>query len=205
MTVKAHVLRTHVAQSVRGVKFTSPGTPVPPILHTSREARAEALKTYTLGLKTYCCSGRFYVDYTKDTIYLNSVEGGSYFDLGAFARDMSEKERRKIQHLAVEQDLFDNDRCENTEIIFDLQELKTFTLVMEKDEETKSGLVLFQEPRDIDSTVVSWSVDDDDFEDIWPHETKDWIEGLLEDVKSDHANCGAEKPKVEFKVLTAAN
>ena len=145
------------------------------------------------------------MDYTKDTIYLNSVEGGSYFDLGAFARDMSEKERRKIQHLAVEQDLFDNDRCENTEIIFDLRELKTFTLVMEKDEETKSGLVLFQEPRDIDSTVVSWSVDDDDFEDIWPHETKDWIEGLLEDVKSDHANCGAEKPKVEFKVLTAAN
>ena len=158
MTVKAHVSRTHVSKSVKGVKFTS-STPVPAVLHTCRESRVEALKTYTMGLITYCCSGRFYVDYTRDTIYINSVTGSCHWDLGSFARDMPAKERRKIQYLAVEQALFDLERFENTEMLFDLRGLKTMTLVMEKPQRAKSKLTLFRGLEHSDSTIIQWGFD----------------------------------------------
>lgn len=144
------------------------------------------------------------MDHTRDTIYLNSVAKGSHWDLGSLAWGMSEKERRKIQHLAVEQGLFDHDREENTEILFDLRGLKTITLVMEKDQEAKSELAAFHEPREGDSTLIHWSTVDDEEEDLWPQETKWWMELTLQEVEDNH-KCGVEMPRVEFKVLTTAN
>lgn len=204
--VKVHIVKYHISEHVRGLKFTS-FTPVPAVLHACKESRAIALKTYKLGMKTHCDGPRVYVDFTKDTIYMAKVENGLQFRLADLLRDMAKKELTKIRHLAIEKTLWDEDQ-NNDETLLDLHGLKIFSLIMHLPSSWDAcEEVELQDPTDKDAEFYHEMGDGELSEDeqLWrPSEVVADIYEVLEMITSQHP-CVKQIPQIQCKLLVAVD